>query len=329
MNKKKNILIIGLGGFGKNHLRVLNHFNKEKYNIYASDMNENLLKLCDEYEMPKNHVSKNFMDFFDIIDAVDIVTGTDSHYNLCKLFLEAGKDVFVEKPLTMNSNEGERLIKIQNKNNCIFQVGHMHRYNPAINFVKEEIANGNMGKVLYIYGHFMGFKRMRSDVGVTHTDSIHYYDICDYLIDEEAISVQGVMKDTMGRGMDDISISFINYPDTLVQIESGYFAPGKWRDITIIGSKQTIVVDIVKQSAEIYFNYFEKKDDLIIPHENGSKTHPIATVEPLKLELSEFLNSLDSRKKPIADASVGLKMIKIYEAVKKSAEQKKEIFLTN
>ena len=60
-----------------------------------------------------------------------------------------------------------------------------------------------------------------------------------------------------------------------------------------------------------------------------SKTHPIATVEPLKLELSEFLNSLDSRKKPIADASVGLKMIKIYEAVKKSAEQKKEIFLTN
>lgn len=323
----KKILQVGIGGFGKNHLRVLNELNRGTYELYAADLDEQKLDQCRTYNMPEERYSTNYKDFFDIVDAVDIVTPTDTHYELCKEFLLTGRDVFVEKPFTMNSKEAEELIDIQKQNKSILQVGHMHRYNPVVNFAKEEIDKGNIGEIRYIYGHFMGFKRMRTDVGVAHTDSIHYFDICDYLIGTPPDSVLAMSKDVMGRGMEDISIVFLNYGDTLVQIESGYFAPGNWRDLTIVGSKETVKMDIVKQTAIIYYNRFEKSGDKIVAVKNGITSPVISFQEPLKVEMQDFLHCLQSREKPRADAKAGLDMIKIVEGADKSAKLRREVIL--
>lgn len=323
----KKILLIGVGGFGKNHLRVLNELNRDSYELYASDLDAGKLDHCRTYNMSGERYSTNYKDFFDLADAVDIVTPTDMHYELCKEFLLTGRDIFVEKPFTMNTKEAGELMDIQRQNKSVLQVGHMHRYNPVINFAKEELNEGNIGEILYIYGHFTGFKRMRTDVGVAHTDSIHYFDICDYLIGALPDSVQAIAKDVMGRGMEDISIVFLNYGDTLVQIESGYFAPGTQRDLTIVGSKETIRMDIVKQTAIKYYNKFDKKGSNIVAVRNGITSPEIPFVEPLKAELEDFLRCLQSRQKPRADAQAGVNMIKIVEAADESARLRREVAL--
>jgi UDP-2-acetamido-3-amino-2,3-dideoxy-glucuronate N-acetyltransferase len=323
----KNILLIGVGRFGQNHLRILNELNRDTYELYASDIDEKELDNCRTYNMPRDRYSKDYKEFFDTVEAVDIVTPTDNHFELCKEFLLSGKDVFVEKPFTMNSKEAEELISIQEQNACILQVGHMHRYNPVVEFAKEEIDSGRLGQIRYIYGHFMGFKRMRTDVGVAHTDSIHYFDICNFLIDQTPDTVQAISKDVMGRGMEDISVVFLNYGDILVQVESGYFAPGKWRDLTIVGSKETIEMDVVQQTAMVHYNRFEKKAGKLAAVRNGITSPQISFQEPLRVEIQDFLNCLQSRGKPRADAKAGLDMIRIVEAVERSSRLRKEVTL--
>ena len=323
----KKILLIGLGGFGKNHLRVLNELNRNNFELFACDLNSNNLDSCQTYNMQKTNYSTNYLDYLDLVDAVDIATPTDSHFELCKIFLEKGKDVFVEKPFTINSFQAQELINLAKENNCILQVGHMHRYNPAVNFAKNEINNGNLGEILYIYGHFMGFKRMRNDVGVAHTDSIHYFDTADYLIGNKPDSVQAISKDVMKRGLEDISVVFLNYGNVLVQIESGYFAPGKWRDLTIVGSKQTIVMDIIKQTVLVYYNYFERINEKIVPIKNGLSSPEIKFEEPLKLEIKDYLHCIETRKEPVANAESGLNMIKVVEGVEHSSKLNKKISL--
>jgi len=323
----RKILLIGVGRFGQNHLRILNELNRDTYELYASDTDEKELDSCRTYNMPKDKYSRDYRDFLDTVEGVDIFTPTDSHYELCKEFLMSGKDVFVEKPFTMNSKEAQELIGIQEQNACILQVGHMHRYNPVVEFAKEEIDSGRLGEIRYIYGHFMGFKRMRTDVGVAHTDSIHYFDICNFLIGQTPDTVQAISKDVMGRGMEDISVVFLNYGDVLVQVESGYFAPGKWRDFTIVGSKETIEMDVVKQTAMVHYNRFEKKGGNLAAVRNGITSPEISFREPLRVEIQDFLNCLQSRRKPRADAKAGLDMIKIVEAVERSSRLRKEVAL--
>jgi predicted dehydrogenase len=325
--RMRKILLIGIGDFGKNHLRVLNELNRGSYELYAADLDERKLDHCRTYNLPSERYSSNYKDFFDVVDAVDIVTPTNTHYELCKEFLTTGRDVFVEKPFTMNSKEAEELVDIQKQNKLILQVGHMHRYNPVVDFAKREIDSGNLGEIRVIYGHFMGFKRMRTDVGVAHTDSIHYFDICNYLIGTSPDSVQAVSKDIMGRGMEDFSVAFLNYGGILAQVESGYFAPGKWRDLTIVGSKETIEMDIVKQTAMIHYNRFEKRGNKVVAIKNGITCPEIPFQEPLKLEIQDFLHCLQTRQKPRADAQAGLDIIKIVEAVDKSAKLKREVKL--
>ncbi len=109
------------------------------------------------------------------LDGVDIVTPADSHLRICRECFERRKDVFVEKPIALTSKEAREMINQAEKHGLILQVGHIYRYHPASSKVKRIIEEGRLGTVEYAYGHFMGFKRPRMDVGVTQTDAIHYF----------------------------------------------------------------------------------------------------------------------------------------------------------
>ncbi len=312
------ILLIGVGGFGKNHLRVWNELNVD---LYVADLSTKSLEKCSTYNMKSDHLTTDYREFLDKVDAVDIVTPTDSHFKLCKECIEAGKDVFVEKPITLYSHEAEELIRISEKNGQILQVGHIFRFNPATIFIKKQIDEGKLGKLRYIFGHYMGFKRARTDVGVTHTDSIHYFDLFNYFLGKKPIAVTSETRDYLGRGLDDVSHVILDYGYELAHVESGYFPPENWRDLTIVGDKATIVANIIAQEVKIYNNYHQQNEKGVwIAVEEGI-THPkIITQEPLRLELHHFLECIEKRQKPLASAEDGLNTLKIVEAAYKSSE---------
>ncbi len=312
------VLQIGLGNFGKNHLRVWNELNED---LYAADLLPKNLDLCRTYHMPADHIGNDYKKFLPLVDAVDIITSTDSHFALCKEALLAGKDVFVEKPITSTTAQAAELDEICEKTGRILQVGHLFRYNPATRAIKAMLDNGELGKLTYIYGTFAGFKRMRTDVGVTQTDSVHFFDVVHYLLGCLPDKVTSIQKDTMGRGLEDISVTFLHYPETIVKIESGYHQPEQRRDLVLIGTEKTIEADLVKQYFRIFNNKFVKKGQEYVAVHDGVHAPAIKAEEPLRNELICFRDSVQKRTKPLADAKTGWETLVIVEAARQSAAE--------
>ena len=118
------LLLIGVGRFGKNHLKTLVDLVDE---LYVVDSDPNQLKACEEFSIPRDRLSTDYHDFLDRVEGVDVVTPADSHLSICKECFEKGKDVFVEKPIALTSAEAKEMISQAGKRGLILQVGHRYR----------------------------------------------------------------------------------------------------------------------------------------------------------------------------------------------------------
>lgn len=137
MDTNPKIVLVGVGRFGKNHLRVLKELEKDGlcalYGVVDKNI-EILRKLRKNYDVKTTSDLTEFLN--NDVDAVDIVTPADIHFELCKKSLSAGKHVFVEKPLTTSYSKAKELIQLAAEKNRILMAGHIFRYNPAVKKIK-------------------------------------------------------------------------------------------------------------------------------------------------------------------------------------------------
>ncbi len=316
------LLLIGIGRFGKNHLKTLAGLVDE---LYVADSDPSQLKACEEFSIPRDRLSTDYHDFLGQIDGVDVVTPADSHLKICKECFEKGKDVFVEKPIALTSAEAKEMISQAGKRGLILQVGHLYRYHPASSKIKGFIEEGRLGSVQYAYGHFMGFKRPRTDVGVTQTDAIHYFDLFNYLFGSPPQAVRAVVRHYLDLPLDDTSFSTLEYGQKLVFIEAGYMPPENRRDIAIIGDRGSLYCNFKTNSLSFYDNRYEKQGERWVALEGKVNEIPFSSEEPLKLELKSFLESIKNRSKPLADGQVGCEALKIVEACYESSRSGRKI----
>jgi len=172
------VLLLGLGRWGVNHLRNL---HSQPVELYVAEIGEKQLEPARKLGLPAERLTTNYKNFAGKVDGVVIVTPAPTHFALCKEFLEAGKDVFVEKPLTLANEESKQLAELAEKTKRILQVGHILRFDPATLWLRDAIQNGDFGKVNMIRGHFGGFKRPRNDSGVMFADGIHFADLFNFI----------------------------------------------------------------------------------------------------------------------------------------------------
>lgn len=316
------ILLIGLGRWGKNHLRVWNELNQD---LYIAEKFESQHSLCELYKIDKNKITTDYKQFLDKVDAVSIVTPTDSHFEIIKDCINAGKDVFVEKPVCMTSAEAKIINDMVKQNQTILQVGHIFRFNPVSSYIKNKISSGELGNIRYMHGSFKGFKRARTDVGVTQTDSIHYFDLFNHFLGSRPKYVTAVTRDFLGRGLDDLSYVILEYNKTIAFIESSYFPPGNFRDVTIMGDKKSIHSKITSQNMEIHNKHHEMVSGVWQAKDDGTELPKITTQEPLYLELKSFIECVKTRKEPEANIESGYTTLKLVEAVYKSSQEGRKV----
>ncbi|MGD8889150.1 MAG: Gfo/Idh/MocA family oxidoreductase, partial [Desulfobacterales bacterium] len=128
------LMQIGTGRWGANHLRVLSNLQVD---LYVAEISEEGRKRCLDQGIPQNHLTGDYREFLDVVTAVDVVTPASSHFSICKELLEKGKDVFVEKPVAETAAEADELARLASQRDAIFQVGHIFRYDPAADFIKD------------------------------------------------------------------------------------------------------------------------------------------------------------------------------------------------
>jgi UDP-N-acetylglucosamine 3-dehydrogenase len=316
------LLLIGIGRWGKNHLKTLTKLVDE---LYVVDSDSSQLKTCREFSIPEDHLSGDYHDFLDRIDGVDVVTPADSHLAICGECFDKKKDVFVEKPIALTSQEAKEMIAQAHKKGVIFQVGHIYRYHPASSKIKRLIGEGRLGKVQYAYGHFMGFKRPRTDVGVTQTDAIHFFDLFNYLFGEPPHAVTAVVKNYLNFPLDDTSVSILDYDEKTVFVEAGYLPPEKRRDIAIVGDRASLYCDFQNNSLLLCGNRHERQGGKCVALEGKVQNIPIQSEEALTTELKAFLDSMKNRSKPLADGQAGVEALKIVEACYESSRKGKRV----
>ena len=329
--------IIGVGYWGKNHVSA-----------YKSLLQENkieYLKICDTDEDRVKEISEinsieyttKIEDIFndDKITAVAIITPSSTHYDLTKLALENDKDVFVEKPITLNLDDSLKLIDLAKQNQKILMVGHLFRYHPAVEEIKKRIDNGEFGKIQMILTFRFALGAPRKDMGVILALAVHDLDLICYLLNKkepESILVDNG-KFNQSEVIETTNIS-LNFEDnTKGYIMESWNIPvyGKKRELIIVGSEKSALVNYLTPSEYTIFDssikkiksndysYFEK-------HDNGIQKISIEYKEPLKQEILHFVQCIKTRACPNSDGLVGYNAIKMCEKAKLSAEKNERIY---
>jgi len=318
------LLLIGLGRWGEKHLRVLTELGVEPW---VSDVSDERRRFAVKAGVDPARAIGDFRSALPYVDAVDLVTPADNHLALAGECLRAGKDCFVEKPLTLTVAEGRELAGIVAATGRVLQVGHIFRFHPVTALLREQLASGVVGSVRYCTGRFAGFKRPRMDVGVTQTDAIHYFDLFSYLLGREPTAVTATLRDYFGRGMDDLSFVTAEYGDIPAFVEAGYFAPGTYRDCVIVGEEATLAADFGSSKVSIYANRHVKSPDGWQAPEGAVERLQAKGPEPLRHELELFIDAVSKRTRPAVDVEAGLSALRTVEAAQLSSKLGRRVTL--
>ncbi len=310
------VLLVGLGRWGEKHLRVLGELGVQ---LWVADVAPERRALAVKAGVAAQRAVEDYRAALPHVDAVDIVTPADSHLALARECLRAGRDCFIEKPLTLTVDEGWRLVDLVAGTGRVLQVGHIFRFHPVTTVLRERLAAGSVGPVRYCTGRFAGFKRPRTDVGVTQTDAIHYFDLFAYLLGREATAVSATLRDHLGRGLDDCSFTTVEYGDVPAFVEAGYFAPGTHRDCVIVGEQATLDADFGTAEVRVLSNRHVKTAAGWQAPEGAVETVKASGPEPLRRELELFLDAAARRTPPAVDAQAGLAALRVVEAAQRAS----------
>jgi UDP-N-acetylglucosamine 3-dehydrogenase len=326
-----SVLLVGLGRWGANHLRVLRSL---PVTLYCADTDPARLDALVKSGFPAERTSREPLALLPKVDCAVIATPAPSHFDLAKRCLEAGKDVLVEKPLTVTAGESKVLSELATKTSRILQVGHIFLYDPASQWLRDAAAQGEFGKLRLLRGNFSGFKRPRSDGGVSFADAIHFAALFNFIVGKQPARVTGHLADFLGRGMDDQSLIMLDYDlptgRVMAQIETGYHVPGKFRDVTVTGDKLSAICDF--NVAQYKVKTFEARHEPakggeIAAIEGATKQLEFPPAEVLLEEIRAFLDSVTTRKTPLADGWCGYWAVRVVEAAIESARQGKTLSL--
>jgi predicted dehydrogenase len=319
------VLLIGLGRWGEKHLRVLGEMGCE---LWVADVSPERRAFAVRAGVPETRAVADFRAALPHVDAVDLVTPADSHLALASECLRAGKDCFVEKPLTLTAAEGRALTDVVRSTKRVLQVGHIFRFHPVTQLLRDRIQSGTVGRVRYCTGRFAGFKRPRTDVGVTQTDGIHYFDLFAYVLGQKPTAVTATLRDFLGRGMDDLGFCAVEYGEIPAFIEAGYFAPGTYRDCVIVGEQETLAGDFGTAEVKVLANRHVQQGDEWNAREDAAETHKASGPEPLSHELKLFLDACARRSESPVDVEAGLLALRVVEAAHRSSKLHRRVLLS-
>lgn len=316
------VAVVGAGHWGKNLVR---NFHGLGVLSAVCDENKELLEhFRKEYPAVKAVSSPAKVFGSAEIDAIAIATPAETHYALAKEALLKGKDVFVEKPLSLSVEEGTELNRIARDNNRVLMVGHLLQYHPAVLKLKELVGSGELGKIYYIYSNRLNLGKIRQEENILWSFAPHDISVILSLTGQMPDRVASFGGQYLQEKIADVTMSTLSFPNGVkAHIFVSWLHPYKEQKFIVVGSEKMAV-----------FNDIEKKDKLLIfPHKISWKGNiPVpdrkdAEVvevdlgkEPLRQECSHFLECVRVRSVPKTDGEEGLRVLRVLNACQISLE---------
>jgi predicted dehydrogenase len=260
------------------------------------------------------------------IDAIAVVTPVWTHYELAKAALENGKHVFVEKPFTSNSAQGEELINLALQKNLKIMVDHTFLFTSAVNKISQLVDEGTLGKLYYYDSTRINLGLFQHDVNVLWDLATHDLSIMDYLIKAtpEAVVATG---QTHLNGYEDVAYMTLYFPEKVIaHINVNWLSPVKVRTTLIGGDKRMVVWNDLEadEKVKVYDRGVDVTNrqgvyELLVNYRSGDMWSPqLEQVEALRKELAYFVECISTGQKPLNDGCAGLRIVKMLEAATES-----------
>ena len=326
---KKNVAVIGAGYWGKNLVRNFHQLGVLK-------------TVCDSAQSSRNQVSEaypgvNVTEDFgsvlkdDQIQGVVVAAPAALHYELVDKTLRSGKHVFVEKPLSLNYRDGEKLVKLASEFRLVLFVGHILQYHPAIVRLKELVSQGAIGRLQYIYSRRLSLGKIRREENILWSFAPHDISVILSLVGEDPSYVDSIGSNFLHARIADVTMTNLKFPSGIgAHIFVSWLNPYKEQKLVIIGDRGMFVFDDTVPISEKLVHYPHTiKWENGLPAPQKAERIPIDLSEiwdePLKLECLAFLKAMDTKSEPVTSGKEGLRVLKILELSQKSIEQKENL----
>ena len=309
--------VIGLGNMGKHHARN-----------YAEMTGVSLVAVCDlNEELAMNTAKKfscryytNYLEMLEKeqIQAASIVVTTNYHKDVALACINRGIPVLVEKPIAGTIEDAECIINHAREKKVILQVGHVERFNPAVQKLKEVIRDGKLGEVTSIIARRVGAVPIQvRDANVVIDLAVHDIDIINYLYDSYPEKISGNIGKAMIEKREDYAEIFMLYGRKSGFIQVNWITPVKIRNLTITGSKGYAELNYLTQELIVYESNYTKEiideyGDYVIKFGIPDRTQiGVEQAEPLYLELRSFITCVKNGLQPQVTGEMGLQALKI------------------
>ena len=317
------IALIGMGYWGPNLARVLNQSQKCDF-VAACDVNpQNLKKITRQYPSVRGY--SNFDDVLaSDVDAVAIATPISTHYSLAKRAIQAGKHVFVEKPLAHTATFARELVQLAADRKRTLFTGHTFIYSPAVIKVKEMIDSGHLGDVHYISLSRVNLGLYQKDVDVVWDLAVHDISILLYWLGEMPVKGASFGRACVQQDKRDVAFLWLEFPSGVVASnEISWLSPQKMRRTCVIGSKRMIVYDDMDPSEKV--KVYDRGVDFVQPETFGEfqltyrmgdiHTPHLDNAEPLLKEIEHFVHCLETGDQAITSGAFGAQVVEVLELV--------------
>jgi predicted dehydrogenase len=321
--------IIGLGYWGPNLLRVLGD-NVDASVRWICDLDpERLGKYRRRYPNARatTRIERVLAD--PTVDAVIIATPVDTHYNLAGRALEAGKHVFVEKPLAPSSELADELAAMAAERDRILMCGHTFLYSPPVRAVKRMISEGKLGDIYFISSSRVNLGLHQRDVSVIWDLGPHDFSILLYWLSEMPTGVRAIGRDSIVKGIADVAFVTMKFASGIIaNIELSWLAPSKLRRTVLVGSERMAIYDdgapepvrlfdrgVVYRDPETFGEYH-------LSYRSGDVISPkIESYEPLGLELRDFVEAIRTGERMEYHTAIARNVVRLVEAADRSLSE--------
>ncbi len=272
------------------------------------------------------------------IDAIVLATPARAHFAMARAALEAGKHVYVEKPLCLQSDHAAQLLELSQQRERVLMVGHLLEYHPAVEYLLDLVERDEIGELRYLYSQRLNLGQVRADENALWSLAPHDISVANLLLGGNPQSVTASGQAFLRPDVHDVVFLTISYPNgRLAHIHVSWLDPHKTRQITLVGSKQMAVFDdmVPSEKLRLYDKGFDwqtadglpaatfsadaetalkvRFGDVTIPH--------LLTTEPLLLECQHFVDSIRNGTTPRSDGLDGLQVVQVLEVAQQSLEQ--------
>jgi predicted dehydrogenase len=336
------IAVVGYGYWGPNLVRNFWEVPGARLVSVCDMRTERLSGVQSRY--PAVEITSNYAEVLadPRVDVVAIATPVSSHYDLALRALQAGKHVFIEKPMTATADQAMRLLDEAERRHLVVGVDHTFVYTGAVRKMRELIDGGGIGEIYYYDSVRVNLGLFQHDVNVLWDLAVHDLSIMDYVLPSQPLAVSATGVGHVPGEPENIAYLNLFFENNLIaHIHANWLAPVKIRRTLISGSKKMIVYDDLEPSEKI--KVYDKgitvngdpgsgdnRYQMLVGYRAGDMWAPhLDLTEALSLELRQFVACVEAQTTPLTDGHAGLRVVRILEAATRSlAERGRVVELT-